>query len=51
MTLRARIISNSTGNFCRYFKYKSEETVTVICGGGGSVIVIAITRVNLELQI
>lgn len=49
MTLRASIINNSTGNFCRYFKYKSEETDTVIIGGGG-VIVIAITRIDLGLN-
>lgn len=49
MTLRASIINNSTGNFCRYFKYKSEETDTVIIGGG-SVIVIAITRIDLGLN-
>lgn len=51
MTLRASIINNSTGNFCRYFKYKSEETDTVIIGGGGGgVIVIAITRIDLGLN-
>lgn len=52
MTLRASIINNSTGNFCRYFKYKSEETDTVIIGGGGGggFIVIAITRIDLGLN-
>lgn len=47
MTIRTSIINNYTGNFRRYFKCKSEETVTVIIGGGG---VIAITRINLEVN-
>lgn len=45
------MINNSTGNFHRYFKYKSQKTnivvVITVCGRS----VIAIININLELDL